>query len=220
MNLSKNNIFLINLDRSKKRLREAKKHYGKENIEFTRFSAIDGRRLPFEKLFEDNIIKRGRFNEDVWLGTIACAFSHMKIFDIMVKKNIDVALILEDDTKPCNGFMRKLNKYIKDVPEDWNMINLSGALKMREPEGAKGIHIKKNIYKPNKILCTGLAGYLIKKDCAKILLKFLIPLRKEIDLQIRELYDKQLKVYIIYPGLIEQRWDLGYDRIGDSFVNF
>lgn len=218
MNLNKNNTFLINLDRSKKRLKEANKNYSKQNIKFTRFSAIDGRKLPFEQLFKDNIIKKGRFNEDVWLGTIACAFSHIKIFDLMQKKNINIALILEDDTKPCNNFINKLNQYIKDVPDDWNMINISGALKMKEPEGAKGIHITKNIYKPNKILCTGLAGYLIKKDCAKMLLKFLIPLRKEIDLQIRELYDKQLKVYIIYPGLIEQRWDLGYDRIGDSFT--
>lgn len=219
MILNKNNTFIINLDRSKKRLIEAKKNYGKQKIDFTRFSAIDGRKLNFNQLFKDKIIVPGRFDQDVWLGTIACAFSHMKIFDLMIKKNIEVALILEDDTRPCDNFKKKLNEYVKNVPDDWNMINISGALKMKEPKGAKGIHITKNIYKPNKVLCTGLAGYLIKKECAKMLLEFLIPLRKEIDLQIRELYDNKLKIYIIYPGLIEQRWDLGYDRIGDSFVN-
>ena len=215
--LPKENVFLINLDRSRDRLKMAKKVWIKENVKFTKISAIDGRKLSISQLINNKYVTHGKLEYDGWGGTVAAALSHLYIYQRMVDEKMKVALVLEDDSKPEKPyFWNNLKKILKDVPKDWNMINLTGALNMSHPPGAEGIIVIKNIYKPNKILCPGMVAYLIKLQAAKALLKHIIPMRMEIDFQIREIYDTKIRMYIPQPPIIGHRFELVSDRVTEK----
>lgn len=56
---------------------------------------------------------------------IAATISHINLYKMMVDKNIETMLILEDDVLLQLHFKRSLNMYIKQLPTDFDMLFLS-----------------------------------------------------------------------------------------------
>lgn len=109
-------IYLINLDSRPDRLQTFIEH---SSIPFTRISAINGKTLNMsEPLY--NLCKKNLFQ---WKkSVIACALSHISVWNKIVKDNATYTLILEDDMR------FKPDWHIKDIPEDADLLYLGGVL--------------------------------------------------------------------------------------------
>ena len=87
------NIYVINLDRTPERLSKFMMHNGNTGLTFSRFSAIDGKDIDREQL-----VSSGAITADLVFtnNSVACALSHMNIWNIAVNKK-ETVTICEDD---------------------------------------------------------------------------------------------------------------------------
>ena len=75
------NIYVINLDRNKNRLKRIDENLKKYNLSYKRFSAIDGSKLDYKDII-DNTTSYCRHllcNKSI----IGCAMSHIKLWGII-----------------------------------------------------------------------------------------------------------------------------------------
>ena len=114
-------IYVLNLKRHKKRKQRItnlfKKH-GIKNYEF--FEAIPGGQLPldkdrlfdYKKLINDGILNKWFADPNglITKNIIACAWSHLKIYEKFVKTDYETCLILEDDVI----FSHRMYEYVLD----------------------------------------------------------------------------------------------------------
>ena len=137
-------------------------------------------------------------------GSIACFISHCSLWKKLKDKPGEVFLIFEDDCKILPNFSNNVNKMLKYVPNDWDMIWLGhGKL--------KGIFINKNVLVPENnpgVKFNSLHHcYLIKKSSIDKLLSILLPINSFLpkDSKIRKNFDK-FNAYFIKNSLATQNW--------------
>lgn len=162
------NVYVLNLDRHKKRWDIIKKQLKKLKIDAERFSGVDGVKkfkyadkvqsakntndkwLYIEKMNED-LKKKGHISSDVGYtdkhkypylrpGQIGHLNSFLNIFQDALKKNYQTILVLEDDCLFPNDFKKKFFKTFNNIPNDWHLFYL----------GVNDWHIK-SAQKPTKI---------------------------------------------------------------------
>lgn len=203
MNSIIDKIYCVNLDCDKERFEYVKQQLNKHNLEVTRFSGILGSEVK-EPDYPEYI------KSDSWLlknkcGSVGCYLSHLKIWDQILESDyINQALILEDDVDLDPDFNKKLEKYYKLVPDNWDLIYL-GTGKM------KGTNINNKIMKPkegNHIgHNNGTFGYIIKKSSIPKIKKLILPIdHKTIDYMIRSHFGK-IKGYFFINKIIIHNYD-------------
>jgi glycosyl transferase, family 25 len=190
-------IYLINLDKSPDRLQYMKKQLNKNNINFERFSAIDGSKLDTEKLTRTNMLKTNK----MMIGAVGCSLSHINLWKKIQNSNHKYTLILEDDTIIMDNFWEQFNTYSKQIPDDFDILYLGGS-------NIDGRMISTNILTPkitksNSTKNTGMYGMIINKRVIPILLKHNIPIKDNIDQVVKNHIFDKIKVYYIIPVLIK-----------------
>jgi len=124
-----------------------------------------------------------------------------------IVENYDYALILEDDVILDDNFCQKLNKYMSELPSDWDMFFLGDGCGLHIPQD----EIKENqyIYKartPSHAKCTD--SYLVTKDCANKLLyyfNYVTKISSPIDWWLNISYSAlSLKYYWCEPTIVTQ----------------
>ena len=113
-------IYYINLNRSLDRKEKMEKILGDNNLKYKRIEAIDGRDLNLEEIKKNYLI-----NPKLNIFEIACALSHIKVIEEIIKDGHEIALVFEDD---CNfEYLKykkeKLKELIKSNNE-WEIIQL------------------------------------------------------------------------------------------------
>ena len=111
----------INLDRRSNRWRRIKEElarHGFESVE--RFSAVDG----------EAIEKPAHWTHTA--GAYGCLLSHVQVVREASDSGAANVLIFEDDAVLDSEFQSKFARYIKEVPDDWDMLYF-GALHKDEP---------------------------------------------------------------------------------------
>jgi len=149
-------------------------------------------------------------------ASIAITLSHFYCYsEIAISNNYGYALIFEDDAILFDNFLDKLNNYIKQLPEDWDMLFIGDGC---------NLHIEKHILEPNlniykKCLyptqwggdgatrCTD--SYLVNKKCAKKICEYINGLTYKIDNNIDWLLNKvardiNLNIYWSEPTIVTQ----------------
>jgi GR25 family glycosyltransferase involved in LPS biosynthesis len=136
--LSKNiHSYCINLEDNKDRWQNIQKDQKQVSFNIHRIDAVDTRKnweqYRNELTREAAVKLRNTINngvrpdhQDLSPGAIGCFLSHLKIYELVLKKHKkdDIILILEDDNKFVNNFENKLHKIIKTAPQDWDIILL------------------------------------------------------------------------------------------------
>lgn len=143
-------MFYINLEKRNKRREIIEDQIKMQNLNITRFSAIDGCSMKRQNFF----LKKGQYG---------CFMSSYKLWE----KVIDIGktcVILEDDIIFCKNFKEKLSEILKDAKElDYDIILLShNWFRARE----------KNVvtnYISTIGLFHGTQAYIITPKCAKYL---------------------------------------------------
>ena len=196
--------WFINLDRSKDRMKSVKSQLHKLSpLIVTRWPAVDGTILTdkeYDELqipywsrpsFAEESRKKGR------KGEIGCYLSHvnlLKHLDTLNTPPNEGHLILEDDIKIDDDFVKTWNKSFNTVPETWDMIFV-GLL------GNKVKNVLNGIGKPEWI--TGTHAYVVKHSSIPRILNSLKGFNEPID----EVYGRNLeglKIYALNPPKIHQ----------------
>lgn len=167
------NIYCISLKNAKNRrdfMTKQVKKAGFENFEY--YDAVDA-----NKIDKNNLISRGIYddflsnkyhNRSLTNGEIACSLSHGRVYEIIVKKNIKMALILEDDALFVSDYINSIDLSI--LPNGWDIVFLSSFYLVKPPLG----HIIKNLY-TTESWNGSCAGYIVSENGAKKLADSYLP---------------------------------------------
>ena len=110
------------------------------------------------------------FSKNVNAANMAISLSHLYCYKEISEK-YDYGLILEDDAIFDNNFHNNLNKYISQLPDDWDMLFLDDCCNFHIPK----TNNMQNIYKKNLLANSegggmgatrGAGCYLVSKKCA------------------------------------------------------
>jgi len=127
-------------------------------------------------------------------GPLACYCSHVRALIYGYYNFGNHFVVVEDDIYIANT--KKIEKYITQVPEDWDIICLN----------ANPINkiYKEKIYKfTSKFHSTHF--YIINKKCLPTIFKNIYPITDQIDILISELYDK-LNIYNITETVYQKNF--------------
>jgi len=111
-------IYVINLDRNKDRMAAFEKLNGTLPLNFSRFSAIDGKNVARGSLVERGVIKADLGYRD---GALGCALSHLALWDLAIERSQPVT-VCEDDAIFNRGFSPSAEAMIEALPQNWHLI--------------------------------------------------------------------------------------------------
>ena len=177
-----NNIWVINMDKSKERLEKITKNLNSLGLKFNRFSAVNGKELKETEI--NKVATPLCTNLLCNPGIIGCAQSHKEIWKKLLKDNkTDYYLILEDDailSKKSVEIIKKLETKIIEYSIDYINLycNYTGCGFIKTEFQIDDYKFGKPIFP----LCT--AGYIITKKGAQKLLDDLEKTNYHIDFEI------------------------------------
>jgi len=179
-------VFVVNLEQSVDRKLFMKSQLDQLNISHEFFPAVDGRRLSPEQMEQMCNMEVVRAWPDLLTpGMIGCSLSHYHVYKKMVADKIEMAFILEDDTR--------LSQHLPIVLNEVKVKLKTGTLDLNEPillyyqseelvEFAQygGVTLSNNfaahypvdIWRP-----ITTAAYIISLSCAQKLVDLIYPIR-------------------------------------------
>ena len=207
-------IFWINLERADKRREQMNKYFDKYALKAERIIAFDGNDINLEEYK-----KIYNINQKMNIYEIACTLSHLKAIQNCYDKNLDYALILEDDII-FDYFDYKTDTLLFLLDElkknEGDCIQIGNTMTRKE---FKAHDKKKLLVKCNKY---GATSYLItKKGMEKVLNNF--NNTKNIDLSEHIIFNFVnnyiVNPYFSYPFLKDKNGDntnISYIRANDK----
>lgn len=169
-------IYTVNLERRPDRWKSFQAH----NIPCVRYNAVDGNSLhpteQLQRIFEGN-------DYNMKSGIVGCALSHIKLYTEFVQGKLgpeEVICVLEDDARPTDDFLKKLESLLTLLSAvEFDMCYLGHHLwkQYRTPQIYNRTTLpsveKWNTAKSLKYSMGGTAGYIITRKGAERLLNFI-----------------------------------------------
>lgn len=121
------------------------------------FTAINGKKCPPPKWWKQPP------------GAWGCYRSHCLILEQMLNQDWGSVLFMEDDAICCEGFMEKVQAFLKEVPDDWDMVYLGGE-HLHERKG-KPKRVSSLVYRPFNVNRTH--AFAVSQKFAKELYRWL-----------------------------------------------
>ena len=198
-------ILVINLKKSEERRQYMDNILKPLGIQYEFFNAIDGRHLRTidQELYDEKRAKKCA-NCPMTPGEIGCAFSHIRIYEKMVKENIPEMLVLEDDIELDKKFFHVLFQRKKFLPKDWQIFHfhLGGDVILKHGFVVSKIDTKSNFQLLRYTAkFAGAYAYVIKLEAAKYLLKTSYPVRYKADTFYFK-YIYKMNIYGMYPNIV------------------
>ena len=169
-------VIVINLDRRTDRMEKLAPQLEKLDIQYERFSAVDGKQLGIDPI-------------------VAGLQSHLQVMKQIAGQRV---LLLEDDAQFVEDFNEKFEKVMQTLPEDWDIFYL-GALVPKEV----GLVRMVNRHWGIQVLTTGSQAYCINPSRLEYFINKLEDYNSYIDIGLRD-FAKGLKAYITQPNLVVQ----------------
>ncbi len=176
----------------------------KGDLDYEFIKAVDGKMLSDQEI---DTVTLNFSASHLTKGEVACALSHLSIYQKMIDNNIDIALVLEDDVYVPDNIDSVLQKILSiEQNNKPNIYLLSDVEAYIENSSLyEGIY---RIESASKAHC-----YVINKTAAKKMLKKLIPIRYEADMWTIFNFYNYAHVYCIYPHVADV---IGYGDKTDS----
>tara|TARA_E500000178_G_C17027753_1_gene758917 strand:+ start:198 stop:962 length:765 start_codon:yes stop_codon:yes gene_type:complete len=196
--------YIVNLDKDKHRFNSISKELKRENINFKRFSAIFGKDLDLnsercQKFFSKKAIK------ELKAGQMGCSMSHIILWEeIATKNNDNIYMILEDDAVLPKNFNKEVMKYIKEMPDNWDMLLLGANSLIGKKYSENLLYTDISIKKNGNY---GTYAYLIKPKSAQKLLKTCEKMDKTIDHYLNKNFYIKHNVFFCNPHFVSHNYD-------------
>ena len=129
--------FVISLKNEKKRREAIDQHLKTLGLDFTFIDAVDGRKMDVLQHPDYNSARRlACHGRELEPGELGCFLSHRQAYEYMIEKDLDYALLLEDDARLNENTLKTLDSLInKDF--EFDIVRLLGS-----PKVARGKHRK------------------------------------------------------------------------------
>ena len=111
-------IHVINLDRCKDRMAAFEKLNRPREVNFLRFSALDGKNVARSPLIESGIITADLCYGE---GALGCALSHLALWNLAIEQSQSLT-VCEDDAIFNRSFGPAGESLIQALPPDWHLI--------------------------------------------------------------------------------------------------
>lgn len=191
--------FYINLDRHPERRCFLEAEFARIGWRAERISAYDGRsrNIPsFAMPFFSG-------SDHLSALQIACSISHMQVWRLIIERNIDAALVLEDDARLANDLPGIIDDVVAQLPSDWDIVRLCRASKRAvKPVGM--VRGGRTLVRYSRVPL-GRAGYLVSRAGAS---KLLTPRRvvRPGDVEIAHPWLLGLNIYgVEHPPIVQER---------------
>lgn len=126
-------VFLINLDRAPDRLQRAARALAGQQLAFERVSAVDGRALEAAQVTALTAASTAAYFARLTPGELGCYLSHIRVLELMVARDLPVALILEDDVEVTGDLAAQLQAVLAEGDQLPDVVKLSGTRPVGEP---------------------------------------------------------------------------------------
>ena len=119
-------IYVLSLKRATERQAAFNKAF--EGLHYSFFFGADKQDFDIAQLIETGVYDEQkakhyhRYSKAMSAGQIGCAWSHVLIYEDMLKNGYQKVLILEDDTEPIKASFHHLNQILQELPTDWELI--------------------------------------------------------------------------------------------------
>jgi glycosyl transferase family 25 len=196
--------WVINLKRSPERRKYITAHLHELGLPFELIEAVDGRNLTPQELAALYSAERAitYSRRELAPGEVGCCLSHLKLYRRMVDKNIDEALILEDDVIIHADFFEIIKRKTL-FPKDWELILLY--------HGSAPISFwqRQRLYQQYQCVkfagvAYGTLGYLIRQSAARKLLSCAYPICAPMDQLAGGGIRTGVRLYGINPPCMQQ----------------
>lgn len=194
-NIGIDRTYVISLPNDKQRLLPLSNSLLESGITYIKYYAVDGNTLNLSEYPHAIGAKMRR-------GSLGCFLSHLNLWKIVESGDDEIVLILEDDANICRNFVDVLSNYIRNIPDDWDIVYLGY-------HNLKGTRYNTHFYKPvlenKKGINAGFFGYLVRKKTVANLIKKVTPIKNVyIDVVIRENF-RTVNAYFADQKLITER---------------
>ena len=182
-------IYVINLDRRKDRWDDVKKKMKQHKLEIERFPAVDGNNIDHPKKNPMKISLK-------WWNKYALGLVRTlrKVIVDARDKGYEKIIIFEDDIILDKNFNKLLKKYMKLLPEKWDIVQLSGG-NHRKPLK----YVNDNLFRTKNTL--GTYAMLIHSRCFEDFIRIAEWELGPADDMLR-LLQKRGNCYMFYPGIV------------------
>jgi glycosyl transferase family 25 len=172
----------------------------RRNINGVIFKAVDGAQLDLNQLkakgeYDDEYAHK-KFSRSLSLGEIGCALSHINLYKEIIRKNINMCVICEDDIRLVPGINEKLQIILKELPDDWELVYLWYKTKVIKRLSKNIVTFPSLNHIPGGTVC-----YLLRKSGAQKLLQEALPIHYPSDSLIGRSYRWGVKIYGTDPHL-------------------
>ena len=134
-------------------------------------------------------------NKSLKKGEVSCAYKHYLALKHIVENNIELAVIMEDDIRFNEYVPKRIDIYLDQMSEDWNVLFDNDYLRMSE-NITSDLYVYKN--ETQKSNCASF--YLINLKTAKILYDSFLPFDKAVDHYYNDLFKKyDMNIYWAEP---------------------
>ncbi len=115
-------VFVINLPTAIERRMEIEKQLTQLGVNFEIMEGVFGNDPRVTERYNDDLAKKER-GKSLITGEKGCALAHTLVYEYMVKENISVALILEDDILLPPDFIVRVEREIVKKNRQWDWLS-------------------------------------------------------------------------------------------------
>lgn len=172
-------IFVISLGRAPERRAAIKEHLDSLGLQYEMVDAVDGNELSQEEI--EGYTKPGF---TYIAGVIGCYLSHILVYEKIIEKNLQIALILEDDALLNPKFVEVLRSGVQYTDFDYCLLDSDQVSEANpvfyDPDTRQELATNFPVYETN-IPPALLHAYLITNEGAKKRVNCAFPIEKPID---------------------------------------
>lgn len=200
-------VYVINLERSPRRLEHIHGELERQGLGFTRVSGIDGADLNDREIDEvyDRTQRRRTHFVPLTRGEIACALSHQLAWRTFIEKSdAPFALFLEDDakfTRPLAPVFAALMR--EDAPRGWDMIKLYNKRPRLSARKCGRLANGDRLLRPLVMPIRSVAQILSRAG-AKKLLQATLPLNRPIDTAMQYWWEMAADIRVLDPPAVDE----------------
>ncbi len=214
-------IYVISLPESTDRRAAMAAQMERLGLEFCFIDAVDGRKLDMLAQEKYDAAKRlAFFGLHLKGGEWGCFLSHKKIYEMMMRENIDQAVIFEDDALIDPRFPEVLNAVLS-MDIDYDAIRFMGSNKIARKGYRHIIEVDRGLWLGRlPSIHGGAHAYLISRAGAEKMMTFFArnKIAYPIDTLLGRCWETGMNVYAINP-IVRQDVDSFESAIGNAREN-
>lgn len=166
--------FVITLEHSQERRNVISKRLNELEIPFKFYPGVDGRKIDLLSHPGYSGWKRRMFfGRDLSNGEFGCVLAHKSIYEHILEKDIEIALVLEDDAILCDELPRVIAA-LTERSKDWDIVRFLGRKKnYRASRIIAQLPASHSYLARPHSMPGGAYGYVISRQAAKRLLSMM-----------------------------------------------